>query len=114
MRQCVFSSADLSPALGLRGETGVGSREGMAILSSLVRIAEMRHKWLDVYLGAVSNQGREGDGEGDGEYSLVEFCCLRFGLLGRPLLCVDGAGDLEPQFHFLVAYRSRATPHTVG
>lgn len=55
MRQCVFSSVDLSPALGLRGETGVGSREGMAISSSLVRIAEMRHKWLDVYLGDVSN-----------------------------------------------------------
>lgn len=48
MRQCVPSSTGFSMALGLRGETGVGSREGMEISLSLVRIAEMRQRWLDV------------------------------------------------------------------
>lgn len=43
MRQWVPSSADFS-VLGLRGETGVGSREGTVISSSFERIAEMRQK----------------------------------------------------------------------
>lgn len=117
MRQCVPSSTGFSVALGLRGETGVGSREGMEIPLSLVRIAEMRQRWLDVYFregGGVRKLKTISGEERGGVYILVEFRCLRLGFLGCPPPCIYGTGDLQSQRHLFVAYRSRATPHTVG
>lgn len=60
---------------------------------------------------AIKDNKRRGE---KGAHILVKFCCLRLGFLGCPPPCVYGAGDLQSQRHLLVAYRSRATPHTVG